>query len=239
MNNERNIKGDTALLLDLSVVNPSAYTGIFSCFVTMMLSTTRAIALAKPLYIVKEHLVRKAFLAFTTLLFLLLVTKSLLVYHQYQTIPQNQYHKTASRALAATEFFIVIAIVIVVIISSVVSVRALKKANSALNGQKNNSGNSRSAAIMIVTLSITFIIFNATWCFMWMGMWIYISYKPRNFPLLVIITFQNLVLVTLNSCANPIVYLVKNSRLHDYTKKNLLRLMKLVIGTFEGMLCNR
>ena len=232
------IRGSTALILDLSVVNPSAYTGIFSCFVTMMLSTTRAIALAKPLYIIKEHLVRKAFLTFTSLLFLLLVTKSYLVYHQYQNITQNQYHKVASQALAAAELFIVVAIVITVIISSVVSVRVLKKAKSALNGQKNNRGNNRSAAIMIVILSITFIIFNATWSLMWMGLWIYISYKPRNFALLVIITFQNLVLVTLNSCANPLVYLVKNSGLHDYTKKNLLRLTKFVVGKFEVLLCN-
>ena len=68
---------------DMFALNPTGYAGIFSCFVTMMLSTTRALALAKPLYDIKVHFVRRAFIIFTTFLFLLLVIKDIVAYYQF------------------------------------------------------------------------------------------------------------------------------------------------------------
>lgn len=228
MNNDRH----TAMILDLLVVIPTAYTAYFSCFVTMMLSITRALALAKPLYVINEQLVKRAFLTFTLLLFLLLVVKCLFIYHQYDEFHLHFNRETADKVLAATELSIITTIVVVVILSCVVSVKALKNANSSMNGQKNTNGNGMNAAKMIVALSITFIIFNGTWCFMWVVLWIYITYITKNFAILVIIIFQTLVMVTLNSCANPIVYLVRNSGLHEYAKRNVLNFKRFVVGKF-------
>ena len=148
------------MMLDMFALNPTGYAGIFSCFVTMMLSTTRALALAKPLYVIKKHLVRRAFFTFTALLILLLAVKDTVVYYHYQFrgFSENSNIRIATTAIVVTELFIIISIVVVVIISSIVSVKALRKENSALNGQRNNNGNNRSASKMIVTLSITFII---------------------------------------------------------------------------------
>ena len=134
---------------------------------------------------------------------------------------------------------IITSIIIVVIISSIISVKALREENSALNAQRNNNENNnentRSAAKMIVTLSITFMIFNGYWFLLWIGIWIYDHYnKTESLAYNAIIIHHHLFMITLNSCANPIVYLMKNSGLHDYTKRGLLRLMRFVTGKIRS-----
>ena len=223
-------------MMDIFALNPTGYAGIFSCFVTVMLSTTRALALAKPLYDIKEYLVRRAFFIFTTFLFLLLVVKDIVAYYQFLNGYSDDINsRIATTAIAGTELFIITSIITVVIFSSIVSVKALWEENSALNGQRNNYENNRSASKMIVTLSITFMIFNGYWFLWWIGIWIYDYYNETDsLAYNAIIVHHNLMMLSINSCANPIVYLVKNSGLHDYTKRGVLRFMRFVTGKLRS-----
>ena len=149
---------------------------------------------------------------------------------------------------AVTEFTTVIVMVLTVAVSSIIAVKILRKPDYILTKEspKHNKENSRNATIMILILSMVFVITNGIWCFFW----VYVALhrdteddtedemKDETTKLTSMFgMFQSVFLIAINSGANPVVYLVKNSALNNYTKTLVRRLKEFLLSEAEAARC--
>ena len=162
---------------------PYQFLVLVSCFTTVLLSTTRMIALVKPLYIMRQKIVWTAFATSLTFLFCTQIPKwftFINLYEIYNTdeIISKVIHNPdeaqpyfingsimMSMYIQMAEFLLVGMMVVVVAVNSVLTVRALNSPTVQVegsDGQPDNSNNRR-ATVMILLLSLVFVIVNGIW----------------------------------------------------------------------------
>ena len=212
---------------------------LFSCFITLMLSATRTLALVKPLYIIRRKFVYIAFGIFTFFLLIIVGIKCTIVFSMKYIgceIVYDDKIKIMSIVIGWVELSIVFIIVTFVGILTGISVKTLRNSNEVLREQTANSDNSRKAAIMILILSIIFVICNGAWSIMWAILTDILpndGASDESSTRTLIAQIINYFWVTVNSSANPIVYILRNSALNDYTATHLTRLMRFIMASIQ------
>ena len=210
---------------------------LLSCFTTTMLSVTRSLALSKPLYRIRKEMVYFAHSINMVFLIGLTSTKMASFYNMMLKQEGSYSWRNVLFAIYSTMYLIqnlyVLITTGIVGVSSVLVARALRQPPEILaqqEGRQNNATN-RKATIMILTLSIIFVILNGTWCVYWVVSAIIYAYTGDevknvgdNIMIGIFGTYLNGFLMTINSCANPVVYILRNSRLNGHTKSLLKRL---------------
>ena len=223
---------------------------LLSCFITTMLCVTRSLALSKPLYRIRNKIVY--FAHSINMVFLIGLTSTKMASFNMVLKQEGTYSWTnVFFALYATMLLIqnlyVLITTGIVGVSSVLVARALRKPPEILvqqEGRQNNVAN-RKATVMILTLSIIFVILNGTWCVYWVvSAIIYactedeVKNKADNMMVGIFGTFLNNFVMTINSCANPVVYILRNSRLNDHTKSLLKRIKRFLMLKTENTIDN-
>lgn len=209
---------------------------LLSCFLTTMLSVTRTLALTKPLILIKKKYVNLAH-CFNALFLLLGMTVPCITFFLYEQATDQfsrSIYLVAHTMVFITQYTYVLMAVDVVGVSSVIVARVLRKPRPVIPTQqasRSSIENNRKATFVILTLSVIFTICNATWCLFWaicLPMYTTI-YETIPIKLQIFGFFLNLFQVVTNSCANPVVYIVWNSRLNTYTKSLLLRIKRFLL----------
>ena len=216
------------------VALPYRCMALLSCFITAMLSATRTLSLVKPLYNINRKFVCLAYGICISIPVITLGTNC------YAVVSSSSYKDTAhnanetmkqltqiSNATGIVDLGMVLITVAIVSICTAISVKTLKTSNEVSRGQAANNENCRKATKMILTLSIIFVICNGTWTIIWVVIYAFLTIGNGSMERLMGI-FLNIVVVSLNSSANPIVYMTRNSALKDYTKTHLTRLMSFI-----------
>lgn len=239
-------------LLDHVILESFLSMSLLSCFVTTILSVVRTIVLMQPLYII-----RTKYIYLThgiNMIFILGLITSKLISCTEQQDQSNQFHAnsgenisdTISFILFAINYFYVLITVSIVGISCAIVVRALGRPPEILilQAARPNNETNRKATVMILILSVVFVILNGTWCVFW-ATCTFIdkslnSDSPEDQDLVdkmkTLAMFVSLFLVTINSCANPLVYLLRNSRLNNHTTSLVRRLKQFL--TRKDTNCN-
>ena len=240
---------------------PAACLAIFSCYVTVVLSATRTISLAKPLFVIRKRWIKIAFSVFMTFLiffFALRCGLSILLNERViKVINLDNHEKDKDVTIILTswifdkkvqqiyvpvticsmlEMFCIITMVITVGILSFISVKALKNSDDIRNRQNADNRNSRRAAFMILTLSIIFVICNGIWSIATAALTLnYLFFGDSDKVTIVQILFMvlNLFIFSLNSSVNPFVYIMRNSELHQYAKTLLSELIRFLIISLQ------
>ena len=198
-----------------------------SCFITLVLSGTRMLALLHPLWKIQR----------VTVLFLLSIAAALIAgnalykYLLYAEIFRNpkqsdsENFDNAESVVEMSESAIVGVMIIVVGVFSSVSIARLRFRDRTLLGRNRITQNNRRAAIMILILSCLFILFNSTWIIL-QQLLLHVGIdQSAQFPLHgrvigIMITF---ILMPLNSAVNPLVYMGRNAALNGYMRTSLRR----------------
>ena len=216
---------------------------LLSCFVTTMLSVTRTLALTKPLYLIKNNYVCYAHRlnALFILLGMSIPSINLSLFKKAALHSGRKISPIVHTTVFTCQYSYVLVTVVIVGISSVIVARALRKPPGIPTQQVGgrNRENNRKATVIILALSIIFSICNATWCLFWaivMGIYLSNTSDTLSVKIQIFGTFLNLFPLTINSCANPVVYLVRNSRLNTYTKSLLRRLKTVLSRKIENLL---
>ena len=210
------------------VLYPLGYLSCLSCFITVMLSTTRALALAKPFYTLRKRYVSLAFCICAFVLITLFAIKSSAYYilNKQDKNFANTLHAVL-RYMGLLEMVLISVTVLVVGVSSGISIKSLRSSNESLNESSRND-NSRKASIMILTLSIVFVICNGTWSIIWLPLIIFRTETSTNEDEVFMGLFINLAVILVNSSINPIVYMIKNSALNSYLGQCWMDLRRLL-----------
>ena len=210
---------------------------LLSCFITAMLSVTRTLALTKPLYTIKG---RRVFIAHSTnaiFVFGLFSSKVFSIYILEKQEAREAYTWKNDffvfyMSLYAVEYSYVLTTVVIVALSSLIIVRKLREPPKILTKQagRQNRETSRKATLMILTLMLIFVTINGAWCVFW-SICTAVYRSSKNEDTIIMTTFSyflNVFLITINSCANPVVYMLRNSRLNYYTKSLFTRLTTFI-----------
>ena len=239
-------EGCDSQLLSATIAESYVSLSLLSCFITTMLSVTRTLVLTKPLYIIRINYVHLAH-CINTIFSLVFITCKIVLYHnpsKKRAVGQfNEWEHTFYvfySILYAIQFLYVIVTVGIVGISSVIVVRALRRPPEILAqqaGRRNNETNRR-ATEMILTLSVIFAILNGAWCVFWAICTVIVcSVKFHGDfvrTLRLFAMFLSLFLITINSFANPVVYMLRNSRLNNHTKSLLRGVKQLLMSNTEN-----
>ena len=198
-----------------------------------MLSATRTLALAKPLYSISRKFVYLAYGICILILLILLGTKCTFFSSSDLIL----------KTIGIIEIFTVTVSAVVVGIFTVISVRSLRNSNKIIAAQKIKYENSRKAAIMIITLSTVFVISNGMWSVIWGVAWVVALTGSKDGSSgeaestgkanLAFAQLINIVMIALNSSCNPIVYILRNSALNEYTKTHFKRLGRFLLTIFK------
>ena len=228
-----------ATLFDIIIIESFLSLSILSCFITTLLSVLRTLVLMKPLYVIRKKHVYLAHCINT--IFSLGFITSKIIAHRQNAYDQTEYSQSLNLLifiLCGIQFLYVLMTVGIVGTSSVVAVKALRRSPEILTqqvGGPNNEAN-RKATIMILTLSIIFVILNCTWCIVWA--FCTMHGKPSNTKLVIFAMIFGLFLMAINSGANPVVYMLKNSRLNTYIKSIFRRLKRYLTWESEDAIDN-
>ena len=239
-------EGCESQLLSATIAEFYVSLSLLSCFITTVLSVTRTLVLTKPLYIIKRNLVYLAH-SINTIFSLVLITSKIVLYHnpsKKRTVGQfNEWEHTFSvlyGIIYAVQFLYVLVTVGIVGVSSVIVVRALRRPPDILAqqaGRQNNETNKK-ATVMILTLSVIFVILNGAWCVFWTicTIIVFSANFHRDFvqTLRLFAMFLSLFLITINSFANPVVYMLRNSRLNSHTKSLLRGVKQFLMSNTEN-----
>ena len=217
------VEGEPHLLLTIFAESFLSLS-LLSCFITTILSVTRTLVLTKPLYMIRRNCVYLAHCINTIFSLVFIAGKIVLnnIHDQSEGTPDN-IPIELYKILYAIQFLYVLVIVGIVGVSSVIVVTALRRPPVFLElqaGRRNNETN-RKATVMILTLSIIFVILNGAWCVFW-AICTILAYSNIHAYFIQILRFfamfLSLFLIAINSFANPVVYMLRNSRLKNHTK---------------------
>ena len=230
--------------LHLMIIESFLSLSNLSCFITTILSVLRTLVLTKPLYIIRKNYVYLAH-GINMIFSLGLVTSKIIVQSIDEKQEASNQSYTSDSLSVLTLIFYVLQYMYVLItvgfvgISGVIVVRALRRPSEILtqNGGANNEAN-RKATIMILTLLVIFVILNGTWIIVW-TMYTVLEQLLDSVEVEIFETYVMFIgffLIAANSCANPVVYMLKNSRLNNYTKSLFRRFKRFLMAflTFEA-----
>ena len=236
--------GAKAKLLHLVIIESFLSLSNLSCFITTLLSVLRTLALTKPLYVIRKNCVYMAH-GMNTIFSLVLITGKIIV----QSMDEKEEESNRSYPLENSgilskltaiiygiQYIYVLITVGIVGISCVIVIKALRRPPEILTQQVGRTTNeaSRKAAIMILIISIIFATLNCTWCIVWAICTVLgeLSHSDEYKIFQTYAIFLGFFLMTVNSCANPLVYMLRNSRLNNYTK-SLFRRFKRFLMPFQ------
>ena len=232
--------GPKGKLLHLVIIESYLSLSNLSCFITTMLSVLRKLVLTKPLYIIRKNCVYLAH-SINMIFSLGLVASKMIVQMDKKQGECDQSctsdsSKVPTTILYVIQYLYVLISVGLVGISGAIVVRALRRPSDILthqNGGANNEAN-RKATIMILTLLVIFVILNGTWAIVW-TMYTVIEQSINSDELEMFRThvmYIGFFLIAINSCANPVVYMLRNSRLNNYGRSILRRLKQFLMLPF-------
>ena len=211
-------------------MGPLLSLGLLTCFITLMLSSTRTLAVVKPFYRIKKRKILLAsviFFVFVTAFFIIKFVAMYKLGESFYSAPQNstsEYFQGTPLAqfhvLTTTlEQALTLLMVFVAAILSVISITVLKSEDNDIAGQQ-QIDRQRKAVIMIIILSLTSVVCNTFWitCIIYINIQFLGDTFQQNYDKSYVSLLITLAMITLNSCVNPIVYITKNSALNTYTK---------------------
>ena len=234
-------------------MGPLMSLGLLTCFITLMLSSTRTLAVVKPFYRIKKRKILFAFVIFLVFLAALLTTKFVIMSRLDQSLSDSTMSNSTLENLQGTppvklyiattflEQALTLLMVIVVVILSGISIKVLKSEGNEILGQQQFVQH-RKATIMIIILSLALVVCNSIWisCIISINTQFlgeteqelggesegkYELSANENHAYthdkIFISLLVTLIMITLNSCVNPIVYITKNSALNTYTKLHI------------------
>ena len=231
---QRSGKDTTVALLDLIVIESFLSLSNLSCFITTMLSVLRTLVLTNPLHIIRKNYVYLAH-GINMIFGLGLVTSKVIEHRMGRG--QTESSQSSSELifiLCVIQFLYVLITVGIVGTSSVIVVKALRRPPEIQTQQTerpNNEAN-RKATIMILILSVIFVVMNCAWCIGW-AIGTVISHLSATHSEINVMLL-GLFLMAINSCANPVVYILRNSRLNNYAM-SLFRRLKLFFSSNIGI----
>ena len=219
-----------------------------SCFLTVLVSATRMVAMTKPLYIIRKKRVWASLLITSIFLFGLMIGKWVGLYFMYDIDVSSKTIKTIAEALRSrgsvhivdnvhlwkyltyaqiAEFFLVTLMVFVVVIFSGITVKSLSSPIVEVMepGGVNNNVQNRRATIMVLLLSLAFVLTNGTWIFAFSRMYIDFLNRLKVTDRSETMTFVTLAIMLLNSVINPLIYIARNSELRRYTKQLFINIL--------------
>ena len=233
------MKEEEDTILELIVAESFVSLSLFSCFLTTMLNVLRAIVLKKPLYIIRENCVYLAH-SINAIFSLGLITSKVIT--TYMSEELEKVLEVIYTVLFALQYLYVLITVGIVGNSSVIVVRALRKPPDILPQQVAgpNRETNRKATVMILTLSVVFVFLNGSWCVFWAICTVINETSDTDGPgnlvkmLVKFVQFLSFFLIAINSCANPLVYMLRNSRLNNHTKSLVRGLKRSLMGETEN-----
>ena len=225
---------------------------LLSCFITTVLSVSRAVVLTKPLYIIKKKYVKLSHCINAIFLLIFLGCKiatyciDIKLSETLET-GRSPIMNIIFTILTLAELLYVMITVMIVGVSSVVVARSLRKPpdipSQAQQADRPIREANRKATVMILTLSVFFFIYNSTWCLIWAICTIiyrkqFDNLDDQNQLLVMISFFSNLFMIAINSSTNPVVYILRNSGLNQFTKTFSRGVWRFVMTTVELFLAS-
>ena len=232
-----------------------------SCFLTVLLSATRMIALLKPLYIIRQKMVWGALIIALPILsstkivkwvayqafFDSFVNEEMMVkmikdLNSLDIIKELESSKIA--ALLEMIWFILVGVmVLVVAVCSALTVRALNSPVVEMvgpGGLPDNSTNRR-ATVMVLLLSLVFIIINGTWIIIYLTVAFEFLTSEDTKEILdmlqdiAVYYTMNLVMMSATSLINPLIYIARNTGLNEYTRSSISRIGRMILKVLQGI----
>jgi len=235
-----------------------------SCFLTVLLSATRMVALLKPLYIIRQKIVWGAliialFLLFSTKIvkwvalqafFDSFVNEEMMVrmIKDQSSLDVKEFESSKIVILLETIDFILVGVmVLVVVVCCALTVRALNSPIVEIvgpGGLPDNSTNRR-ATVMVLLLSLVFIIINGTWITIYLTLAFEFLAKSLEDTKEILDMLQNkerdiavytinLVMMSVTSLINPLIYIARNTGLNEYTRSSLRRIGRMISNGLQG-----
>ena len=231
-----------------------------SCFLTVLLSATRMIALLKPLYIIRQKMVWGALIIAFSLLTSTKIVKWVAVQAVFDSFVNEEMmvkmikdlnsldikELESSKIAALLEmiwFILVGVMVLVVAVCSALTVRALNSPVVEMvgpGGLPDNSTNRR-ATVMVLLLSLVFIIINGTWITIYLTVTFeFLTSEDTKEILDVLKDFavyftMNLVMMSATSLINPLIYIARNTGLNEYTRSSISRIGRMILKVLQGI----
>ena len=236
-----------------------------SCFLTVLLSATRMVALLKPLYIIRQKIVWGAliialsFLSSTKIVkwvalqaFFDSFTNEEMVVKMIKDLNSLDIKELESwkivTLLETIEFILVGVMVLVVVVCCALTVRALNSPIVEIvgpGGIPDNSTNRR-ATVMVLLLSLVFIIINGTWITIYLTLAFEflaksledteeISEMLQDRERDIAVYTMNLVMMPATSLINPLIYIARNTGLNEYTRSTLSRIGWVISKVLQGI----
>ena len=229
-----------------------------SCFLTVLLSATRMVAMVKPLYIIRQKMVWGALIIALIFLFstaigkwitlktisdiMLDVESVVKMIKDPTSVDMKSWYVNSYFVMA--EYFLVGVMVVVVAVCSGVTVRALNSPIVEVNdpgGRPDNSTNRR-ATVMILILSLFFVLINGTWITLYIGLMFSYMAKPKETDFTLAskeayfeVNFIYLIMMPANSLINPVIYIVRNTGLNEYARMSVRRVGRVFWTVFQGI----
>ena len=235
-----------------------------SCFLTVLLSATRMVALLKPLYIIRQKMVWGAFIIALSLLTSTKIVKWVALQAFFDSFvneeimvkmikdPNSLDIKELESSKIVTlletiEFILVGVMVLVVAVCSALTVRALNSPIVEMvgpGGLPDNSTNRR-ATVMVLLLSLVFIIINGTWITIYLTLAFEFLAKSlegieeildmlQDKERLIALYTMNLVMMPATSLINPLIYIARNTGLNEYTRSSISRIGRVISNGLQG-----
>ena len=228
-----------------------------SCFLTVLLSSTRMVAMARPLYAIKTKIVWGTFAFSSIFLLIVAIFKWIIIYQNYQLdeldelsrkmvmnymeLSEIEFGKYISGIWGIfgntqlAEIGLVTLMVLVVAVCSGVTVKSLNSPNVVVMdsmGRENFLTNKR-ATITVLLLSLAFVSINGIWLsgFLYFYIDFLSMFSPEKGQAMQFITIAAMLI---NSILNPFIYMARNSELNHYTKQILLEFLQSALEIFRG-----
>ena len=222
-----------------------------ACFLTVLVSATRMVAMTKPLYIIRKKHVWASLLITSTSLFGLMIGQWVGLYYMYDIDVSSKTIRTIAETLTTTdhivdnvhlwtfmsyvqiaEFILVTLMVFVVVIFSGITVKSLSSPIVEVMepGGVNNNVQNRRATIMVLLLSLAFVLTNGSWIFAFLWMYIEFLKNTRATESTEILTFFTLTIMLVNSAVNPLIYMARKSELRRHTEQLLSNILRGILS---------
>lgn len=216
----------------LVIYEPSQFLVQISCLLTTLLSSTRTVAVAKPLHVINKRTVWTALVCSVGLTALPVAVKTVSL---IKLIKNPDYVKNSDifRELRYVIICDIIGyiltglLVVIVLICSLLTVRALKSSNvdvvTADDEETSNLSSNRKATNMVLLLSFAFVAINSIWLIFLMlvtlkEFHVESTISEDNYEGFSVLCAISVIAMLTNSVANPIIYISRNSKLNKYVR---------------------
>ena len=199
---------------------PFQYLVEVSCILTVLLSTSRMVAVVKPLHVISEKVVWAT-------LFLVMVFFIGTVIGKWYVLFNTEAEKSLINAaqIELPETIVIGLFVVIVAVCSLITVKSLKvPAIGEMPNVTQDGSQHRRATVTILILSLAFILINGGWIaalFAANGLLtseILEEDRSASGDVFLVILFITIAIIPINSVVNPLIYIARNKTLNEYAK---------------------